>query len=315
MIEFQHSGRLWLLLIVVAVLVFYLILSLRLQGGRRPKTRLDLVLPRDSPLKRHLSVSASLLSMSALVLAFATPLALVDQPRERATIIVTMDVSLSMRAEDVAPTRLDAAKTAAQQFVDALPPSFNVALVTFSGTATMISPPTLDRGAVKNAINSLELAPATAVGEGIYTSLDALALAPTDPDNPDEVAPGAIVLLSDGYTNVGRDSATAATTSGEQGVPIYTIAYGTAGGYVWEEGVRVPVPVNHNELSVVAKNSGGKKYAAESLSDLNDVYSALARDIGYEKVKTEITDRFALGALVCAVLAGAGVISLAARWP
>lgn len=190
MIDFQHPARLWLLVIVAAVLIFYLVLSSRLQTGKRPRTRLDLVLPRDSAVKRHLSVLASLLSMSALVLAFATPLAYVNQPRERATIVIGIDVSLSMRAEDVLPNRIEAAKTAAKQFVDSLPASFNVALVSFSGTATMVSPPTLDRAAVKNAIEALELAPATAVGEGIYTSLDALALAPVDPDHPDDPAPG-----------------------------------------------------------------------------------------------------------------------------
>ena len=316
MLSFLHPGRLWLLLIVAGVAILYLVLASRLRtGGSRVRTRLDLVIPRDSPLKRHLSVVSSLLAMSSLVVAFAQPTALTPVPRERATVVVTIDVSRSMRSQDVSPSRIEAAQQAAKEFVDMLPETFNVALVTFSGTTSIMAAPTLDRGAVKRAIDSLELAPATAIGEGIYTSLDALLLAPPDPDHPDDPAPGAIILLSDGYTNIGRDSATAAQAAKDQGVPVYTIAYGTPGGYVYEEGVRVPVPVNHAELARVAQISGGKKYAAESVSDLRGVYETLARSVGYDEMETEVTDRFALLALALSVIAGVGVISLAARWP
>ncbi|WIY83699.1 VWA domain-containing protein [Propionimicrobium sp. PCR01-08-3] len=317
MLEFMHPGRLWLLLLVAAVLVFYLIVGSRLQTGtrRRGKTRLDLVIPKDSALKRHISVGASLLAMASLVLAYAQPQDITQVPRERATVVVAIDISRSMRAEDVSPSRIEAAQTAAKEFVDMVPASFNIALVTFSGTAQIAAAPTTDHTAVKSAIDAIELEPATAIGEAIYTSLDTLQLAPPDPDHPDDPAPGAIVLLSDGYTNIGRDSADAATEAKEQNVPIYAIAYGTAGGYVYEEGVRVPVPVNHAELSQIAKNSGGKKYSAESIGDLRGVYQTIASSIGYDEELVEVTDRFAMYALLLSVLAGAGVISLAARWP
>ncbi|MGI5950733.1 MAG: VWA domain-containing protein [Brooklawnia sp.] len=316
MIDFMHPGRLWLMLLVAGVAVLYLVLSSRLRTGtRRQRTRLDLVIPRDSPIKRHLSVLAALLAMAALILAYAKPIGYMQVPRERATVVITIDISKSMRAQDVAPSRIEAAQTAAKEFVDMLPTTFNIAVVAFGGTTTMVSPPTLDRGAVKRAIDSLELIPATAVGEGVFTSLDALMLAPPDPDNPDEPAPGAVILLSDGYTNSGREPSVAAQAAADQDVPVYTIAYGTPGGYVYEEGVRVPVPVNHRELLELAQISGGKKYTAESLGDLRDVYETLASSIGYEDVEVEVTERYALYALVCSVLAGLGVISLAARWP
>lgn len=316
MMQFVHPGRLWLMLLAVGIGGLYLVLASRLRsGGPRTRTRLDLVLPRDAPLKRHLSVMSALLAIASLVVAYAQPTALTQVPRERATVVIAIDISRSMRSQDVAPSRIEAAQQAAKEFVDLLPPAFNIALVAFSGTAAILSPPTLDRGAVKRAIDSLELAPATAIGEGIYTSLDALMLAPPDPDHPDEPAPGAIILLSDGYTNIGRDSAAAAQAAKEEGVPIYTIAYGTPGGYVYEEGVRVPVPVNHAELARVAQISGGKKYAAESVRDLRGIYETLARSIGYDLVETEVTDRYALYGLVFSALAGLGVISLAARWP
>lgn len=317
MISFLHPGRLWLLVIPVLLVVLYLILSARLRsGGRRVgRTRLDLVLPRDSPIKRHISVLAAVLALASLVVAYSQPTDVVMVPRERATVVIALDISRSMQAQDIAPSRIEAAQTAAKEFVDMLPPAFNVSLVVFAGDARMMVPPNLDRGMVKRAIDSLTLAPATAIGDGIYASLDALTLAPPDPDNPDEPAPGAIVLLSDGYTNMGRDSASAAQAAKEQGVPVYAIAYGTPDGYLIEDGVRVPVPVNHAELARVAQISGGKKYSAQSLSDLQAVYQTLARAIGYVEEEIEVTDRYAMYALFLSVLAGLGVISLAARWP
>ena len=148
-------------------------------------------------------------------------------PRERATIVMTIDVSLSMEAMDVEPNRLDAAKAGAEQFVTSLPPKFNVALVTFAGTATVLVPPTMDHGSVTAAIRSLRPQASTAIGEGIYTSLAALAQVPPDPDNPKAVPPARIVLLSDGKTQVGRPSDQAAMAARAQSVAIYTIAYGT----------------------------------------------------------------------------------------
>ena len=121
-------------------------------------------------------------------------------------------------------------------------------------------------------------------------------------------------MLSDGYTNIGRDSATAAQAAKEQGVPVYTIAYGTP-VVTSTRGRARPVPVNHAELARVAQISGGKKYAAETVSDLRGIYETLARSVGYDEMEVEVTDRFALYALLLSVLAGLGVISLAARWP
>jgi Ca-activated chloride channel homolog len=115
----------------------------------------DLVIPRDRTWSRHLAVGLSILSLLTLTLAFAKPKDQVSVPRERATVVVTIDVSLSMEAKDVDPNRLDAAKAGAGQFVTSLPPKFNVALVTFAGTATTLVPPTMDHGAVTAAIRSL----------------------------------------------------------------------------------------------------------------------------------------------------------------
>lgn len=316
LIHFLRPGRLWWLLIPAAVVIGYLALSAR-TSPRVPVSRVNLrrILPRDRAWKRHLAVACSVASMASLVVAFAQPQDYREVPRDRATIVVAVDVSRSMIATDVEPSRLSAAKTAASSFVGDLPSRFNVALVKFAASAQLVVPPTTDRGTVTRAVDGLQVLPSTAIGEGIYSSLDALKLAPDDPKHPGRKPPAAIVLLSDGATNVGRPSLMAAEQAGRQHVPVYTIAYGTAGGYVMEDGQRQPVPVNHHELAAVAKASGGEKFSAESLGQLRDVYKSIAKSVGYEKVYAEVTDRFVGYALLLAVLAGLGVISLAARWP
>lgn len=318
MIEFIAPWRLWWLLLVPIIGILYLVLAARLvdpvRRGRQ-KTRLDRVLPKDKPWKRHLAVIASLLSLASLVVAYAQPKDYQMVPRDRATVVVTIDVSRSMMAEDVKPNRLRAAQDAAIQFVQSLPPRFNVGLVKFSGTSEELVPPLQDRGAVIRAIEHLDIAPSTAIGEGIYSSLDNLKKAPPDPDDPKKPVPAAIVLLSDGATNIGRSSAQAAADAEKQGVPIYTIAYGTSSGYVVEDGVRQPVPVNHRELYDVAQISHGKKFSASSAQDLREVYETIAQDIGRERVYVEVTERYVGFALIFAFVAALATISLGARWP
>lgn len=315
-IQVQRPGRLWWLLVPLAVVLGYIGLSARRAPvGRTSRVDLRRLVPRDKAWKRHLAVLCSVASMASLVLAFAQPQAYREVPRDRATVVITMDVSRSMIATDVEPSRLSAAKSAAKFFLNELPERFNVALVKFAASAQLVVPPTTDRATLSAAIDNLQVLPSTAIGEGIYASLDALKLAPEDPEHPGTRPPAAIVLLSDGATNVGRPSLPAAQQSKRQGVPIYTIAYGTAGGYVYEDGRRQPVPVNHHELAAIAKASGGEKFSAESLGQLTDVYKSIARAVGQEKVYTEVTDRYVGYALLLAVLAGLGVVSLAARWP
>ena len=313
-LEFMRPERLWGLALIPLIGALYLLLA-----GKQARTtlsaRLRLVIPKDAAWKRHGAVLLALMSLASLVIAWAMPTDFTKQPRDRASIVVTIDVSWSMEATDIEPNRLEAAKDSAQQFVQSLPERFNVALVTFAGTANVVVPPTVDRGAVVRALEAIKLAPSTATGEGIYTSLEALKLVPPDPKDPDAVAPAAIVLLADGATNLGRSSAGAADVAKEKGVPIYTIAYGTQNGYVESNGERQRVAVDHFELSEIARRAGGKKFSAESASELSEIYRAIRSDIGYEKVPAEVTDRYAGLAIIFAVLAALGVISLGARWP
>jgi Ca-activated chloride channel family protein len=317
MLQFLAPSRLWLLLLIPALVGLYLLLVQRKRNRNKQvgRTMFDLVIPRDRTWLRHLAVGLSILSLLTLTLAFAKPKDEVSVPRERATIVVTIDVSLSMEATDVKPTRLEAAKAAAKDFVTSLPPKFNVALVSFAGTATTVVPPTLDRGAVTAAIENLSPDRSTAIGEGIFTSLAALAQVPPDPDNPDAVVPARVVLLSDGKTQVGRTSDEAAEAAKEQRVPVYTIAYGTAEGYIEIGGRQEPVPVDKAELAKVAKISGGEAYTASSAGELKQVYKDIGSSVGKEKVDREVTARYAGFGLGFAILAALGMVSLGARWP
>lgn len=317
LLSFLAPERLWLLLLIPVLVGGYLLLVRKRSSRRRAigRTMFDLVIPRDRTWVRHLAVALSILSLLTLTLAFAKPKDQVSVPRERATIVVTIDVSLSMEAQDVEPNRLEAAKSAAAEFVRSLPPKFNVALVSFAGTATTLVPPTLDRGAVTAAIEALQPQPSTAIGEGIFTSLAAIAQVPPDPSDPDADVPARIVLLSDGKTQVGRASDLAARAARDQNVPIYTIAYGTEDGYIEVSGRREPVPVDRVELQRVARISGGEAYTAQSAGELKDVYDDIGSSVGRERVDREVTSRYAGFGLAFALLAAVGLISLGARWP
>ncbi len=276
---------------------------------------LEVVVPRQSQWRRHLAVALSLLSLITLTAAFARPKTEVQVPRERATVVLVIDASLSMQATDVEPTRLDAAKQAATEFVAQLPEQYNVSVVSMAGASSILVPPTTAHDTVENAVGSIRLQESTAIGEGIATALRALAQAPPDPEDPGSVAPGAVVLLSDGSNTVGRSPLQAAAESGAAGVPVYTIAYGTENGYVDLEGRREPVPVDHEEMQQVADLSGGEYFAAATAEQLETVYENIGSEVGYERADREVTARFAGYGLALAVLAALGAISLGARWP
>lgn len=314
-IQFLEPNKLYFLLTIPVLVAAYALL-LRRRAGRTPHDdMLGLVLPKDSPWKRHVAVAMALLSLVTLTVAWARPKQDVEVPKERATIVVVIDVSLSMQAEDVKPNRLAAARDAAKAFVTSLPRKFNVSLVAFAGTSQIVVPPTTDRGAVTAGIDNLVLMPATAIGEGIYSGLDSLLQVPPDPEDPTAEVPARMVLLSDGKTTVGRPATQAARQAKDQKVPVYTIAYGTENGTVEINGRREAVPVDHDELAAVAKISGGKAYAAQSAGQLNDVYKDIGSSVGKEKVDMEVTSRYAGLGLLFAVLASLGVASLGARWP
>jgi Ca-activated chloride channel homolog len=317
-LAFMAPNRLLILLVIPLLILAYIFASLRKnrRGMRFTNTSmLDVVVPKQSQWRRHLAVALSLLSLITLTAAFARPKTQVDVPRERATVVMVIDASQSMQATDVRPTRLDAAKQAAIDFVSKLPEKYNVSVVSMAGSCAILVPPTTAHHTVENAINSIQLQDSTAIGEGITTALRALQQAPKDPDNPNSIAPGAIVLLSDGSNTSGRAPQQAAAEAKAAKVPVYTIAYGTENGYVDLEGKREPVPVDHEEMKRIAAATSGEYFAAATADQLKKVYENIGSDVGYEKADREVTARFAGYGLALAVLAALGAISLGAKWP
>jgi Ca-activated chloride channel family protein len=317
-LAFLSPDRLLLLLVIPLLVAGYIFATRRKnrRGMRFTNTSmLEVVVPKQSQWRRHLAVALSMLSLITLTAAFARPKTEVQVPRERATIVVVLDASLSMQATDVQPTRLDAAKAAASDFVESLPEKYNVALVSMAGSAAVLVPPTLAHNTVANAVNTVQLQDSTAIGEGIAAALRALQQAPRDPDNPNSIAPGAIVLLSDGANTVGRAPQQAAAEARGAKVPVYTIAYGSENGYVDLDGKRERVPVDHQQMREIAQLTNGQYFAAATAEELQTVYENIGSEVGYEKADREVTSRFAGYGLAFAVLAALGAISLGARWP
>lgn len=316
--NFSEPSRLWWLLTVPVLIALYVWGSRQRhkRGMRFTNTgMLGAVVRKQSQWRRHLTVALSLLSLIALAGAWSKPFAQVDVPRERATIVVVLDISQSMQASDIRPDRFTVAKEQASAFVRSLPPQFNVALVTLSGNPALVIPPTTDRNAVIRGIETRQLQDSTAVGEAIVVALQALDQAPKPAGSSDGPAPGAIVLLSDGGNTTGRPAEQGAQVAAKAGVPVYTIAYGTENGYVDLDGVREPVPVNQAQLEAVARDTGGQHFQAATPEQLKKVYANIGSSVGVEKAERETTAAWAGWGLGFGALAALCAISLAARWP
>jgi len=315
-LSFLNPERLWVLLIVPVLIAgyIYLVLMKKKTGMRFTNTAiLGQVVPKQSQWRRHLAVALSIAALVALSLAWARPNGIEMQPRERATVVLVIDISLSMQATDVKPTRLDAAKQAALTFIKALPAQYNLSVVSLSGNPSVRLPPTIDRVQAQQAIRSLKVQESTAVGESIYTALSALQMAPKGTDSTP--APGAIVLLSDGQNTAGRSPAQSANEARKQSIPVYTIAYGTENGYVDLDGKRERVPPDKALLAGIAVATGGQAYTAENLDQLDRVYNNIRSEVGQTPVKKETTALWAGYGLAFAVVAALAAVSLGARWP
>jgi len=311
---FLAPGWLWLLVAVAALLALYVVLQLRRRAYAVRFANLELLgklAPRRPGWRRHLAFALLLLSLASLATAMAKPTRDTRVPRDRATVMMAIDVSLSMRAEDVEPNRLEAAQAAAKEFVGLLPPRINLGLVTFSGTASVAVAPTTDRAAVLRAIDTLELAERTAIGEAIFSCLDAIRTFQAQLQGQDgaEAAPARLVLMSDGSNTWGRSPEQAVGAAKQAEVPVSTIAFGTDNGFIELEGDRVAVPVNHEQLQGIADGTGGSYYAAASAEELASVYRDLGSQIGYTIERREVTTWFvATGLLLACAAATASLL-------
>jgi Ca-activated chloride channel family protein len=312
---FLSPGWLWLLLAVAALLAVYVLVQLRRRSYAVRFANLDLLgrlAPKRPGWRRHLAFAALLVALASLTVGMAKPTKDTKVPRDRATVMMAIDVSLSMRAEDVEPNRLEAAQAAAKEFVGLLPPRINLGLVTFSGTATVAVAPTTDRGSVLRAIDGLELAERTAIGEAVFSSLDAVKTFQSQlqgQDATDGAAPARIVLMSDGSNTWGRSPEQAVGAAKQAEVPVSTIAFGTDSGYIELEGQRVVVPVDKEKLKEIADGTGGSYYAAASAEELSNVYRDLGSQIGYTTERREITTWFVgIGLLFAFAAAGVSLL-------
>ena len=316
-LEFKTPERLWVLLALPVLIIAYLVL-MRLKGRTSLRFTntgvLGRVIGSQRRWTRHIAVAMSLCSLVALGLAWAQPLGTEKVPRERATVVLAIDTSLSMQATDVEPNRLEAAKAAALQFVDALPDSYNVSLVSLNGSPSVVMPPSTDRGALQRAINTLELKEGTAIGDSLDVSLKAIADAPP-PDEGSEPVPAMIVMLSDGGNTQGADPSEGASRAKQAGVPVFTIAYGTQNGYVDLDGKRHNVAPDTEVLRSISAATNGESVTADSASSLNEAYKKFGSSVGTEEVQKPVTAQYAFGALGFAVVAALGAVMMAARWP
>jgi Ca-activated chloride channel homolog len=307
MIRFLEPWWLLAVLPVLAVAGAYVWRQWRRKAFALRFTNVDLLkvlAPRGIGPRRHFAAGAFIAALLVLVAGMARPSVDTKEPLERATIMLAIDVSLSMEATDVAPSRIDAAKTAAAEFVKNLPPTFNVGLVAFAKSANVLVSPTKERAAIQQGLDGLQLAQSTATGEAVFSCLDALRSVPAD--GAKGLPPARIVLLSDGYRTFGRSIEEAAAAAQAANVPVSTIAFGTDTGMIEIDGQTQRVPVDRPSLQKLAETTKGHYYEAASISELKKVYQDMGSSIGYRTKPREVTQWYVGMALLFA-LAAAGM--------
>lgn len=331
--EFQWFEMLWLLLLVPVLIVAYILAQRRRQKYALRYASLSLIkeaLGRGPGWRRHIPPIIFLLGLIVMILALARPNAIMVLPTQQGTIILTFDVSGSMRAEDVKPNRLEAAKIAARAFVEKQPPNVRIGVVAFSDNAAIVQVPTNDREAILSAITRLQPQRGTAIGRGILTSLDALVdtppqvalgaprrdermeslVLPTPTPTPTplprgEYTPAIVILLSDGESNVGPPPLEVVHHAEDRGVRIFTVGLGTPEGVVINAGGRnIRVRIDEPTLQKIAERTNGRYFRAENAEDLKSVYEGLSMRLTFKTERTELTALFTAAATVLMLIAG-----------
>ena len=333
---FIWPEMLWLLTAVPALIAAYLFLLHRKKKSVLRYTNLSLVkeaMGAGRRFRRHIPPLIFLLALIVLIFAMARPSAVVTLPTQHETVILAMDTSGSMRATDIEPSRIEAAKAAAKSFVADQPRRTRIAVVTFAGTAAVAQAPTENREEILAAIDRFQLQRATAIGSGILVSLkaifpdvefdlrsfnprhDSTRGAPLDQPHESKKPPfkpvpagsygsAVIILLTDGQSNVGPDPLESARMAADRGVRIYTVGFGTTEGKSLQfEGWSMRVRLNEEALKKIAELTQGEYYYAGSAADLKKVYQTLSARLVFETRETEITALFSAAAAVLALLA------------
>jgi Ca-activated chloride channel family protein len=339
--SFLWPEFLWLLALI-PVLVGLYVLAMR-RKKRLAVRYASLSMVRDAlgmgqRVRRHVPPFLLLIGLALMIVAIARPTATVRLPTQHETVILAMDVSGSMRAVDVKPTRLAAAQEAARAFINDQPSNVKIGIVSFAGTAAVVQPPTDNRDDLFAAIDRFELQRATAVGSGLLVALKAIfpdvefdlrasnpriqkdsvhgvaidevkkpAKEPPAPVPPGSYKSAVIILLTDGQTTTGPDPIESAKMAAERGVRVYTVGIGTVQGEVigWE-GWSMRVRLDEDSLKQIANVTRGEYFYAGNANDLKNIYQSMSSKMELAKQQTEITALFVAGAMVFVVL-GAGL--------
>jgi Ca-activated chloride channel family protein len=270
------------------------------------------VAPNRPGWRRHLPMAAVALALAVLIIAAARPQRTVAAPVTGGAVMLANDISSSMRATDVAPSRLGAALGASRRFLASVSSSVQVGALEFARTPTVLQSPTTDHGLTVAALARLvHTSGGTAVGLAIQVAIHELESVPrVGGKRP----PSAIVLISDGASNVGIDPLIAAREARAQHIPIYTISVGTPNGTIpitrGSQTVMTPVPVSRQQLAQIAQVSGGRAFSVSDAAGVSATYGRLASRLGHKSVKQEITASFAGAGLVLLLVGGA----LSLRW-
>ena len=311
--SFAYPWWLGLLAVAAALAAGYVWLQRRRNRDVMRFTNLALlerVMPRKPGWTRHVPIGLVLLALGLQIVALAGPTAQARVPRNRATVVLVIDVSLSMAATDVVPTRLAAAQAAAKSFAAQLPAGINLGLVSFAGTAAVLVSPTLDHQQVSQAIDNMKLSESTATGEAILAALQSIqSFSSGLTGGNDGPPPARIVLLSDGKQtlpgpdgeNEPRGAFTAAHQAAQAKIPVSTIGFGTLFGSITLQGRRVPVPYDAAAMGEIARITGGATFTASSEEQLRAVYTTLTQQIGYETREVDVSHPWQLAATLLTI--------------
>jgi Ca-activated chloride channel family protein len=278
------------------------------------------LLPQVSAWRRRVPLALFLAALAALGLALARPHATVAVPREQAEIVLVTDVSRSMLADDVDPSRLEAARAAAQRFLQEVPDAARVGAVAFSTDPHTLEPPTDDRAEIEELLDGLSADGGTATGDALAAALEMVN--EDDEENGQDRRgnrgrpPAAILLLSDGETTTGRDPTEVARAAKRMNIPIHTVALGTRGATIeTPTGAVIPVPPDPETMREIAEVSGGRAFQAEDSDDLSRIYEGLGSRVATKTEKREITVAFAAGGGLLLAAAAAFGLRATARLP
>lgn len=328
--SFLWPDLLWLLLLIPALIIAYIIAQRRRQKYALRYASLSLVkdaVGRGPGWRRHLPPFLFLIGLTVMLVAFARPVATVMLPSNQGTIVLSIDVSGSMQAQDMQPNRLEAAKIAARAFVQKQPPHVRIGVVSFSDNAAVVQAPTNDREAILAAINRLTPQRGTAIGRGILTAIEALSEDPTKPvptpaargdalippqptPSPTPMprgtyAPAIVILLSDGESNVGPPPLDVIHQAANRGVRVYTVGVGSPQGTVLTiQGRNVRVRLDEETMKGIADRTDAEYYKADTEADLKSVYENLSTRVVFRAEQTELTALFTGAAAIFVLLAG-----------